>query len=105
MIYAQTTKQWLKDLIYIEMLARTGKCILWKNLRCVIYNDKMEFDANVKSHAENGKASVDQNYRKTQWGVVTIIEGVTTFLNYLLSYTQTSITYWNEVPLRRLSHR
>ena len=71
MIYAQTTKQWLKDLIYIEMLARTGKCILWKNLRCVIYNDKMEFDANVKSHAENGKASVDQNYRKTQWGVVT----------------------------------
>lgn len=33
LIYNTTTKMWLKDLLYLDMLARTAKCILWKNLR------------------------------------------------------------------------
>lgn len=33
LIYNTTTKMWLKDLVYLDMLARTAKCILWKNLR------------------------------------------------------------------------
>ena len=33
MLYKATTKMWLKDLLYVDMLARTAKCILWKNFR------------------------------------------------------------------------
>lgn len=63
MLYNLTSKQWLKDLLYVEMFARAGKCILWKNLRCLIYNDKAEFDANVRSHGSNVTEGLDSNFR------------------------------------------
>ena len=68
-LYNLTSKQWLKDLLYVEMFARAGKCILWKNLRCLVYNDKLEFDANVHNHGANIAEGLNTNFRG-RWGVV-----------------------------------
>lgn len=65
LLYNLTSKQWLKDLLYVEMFARAGKCILWKNLRCLIYNDKLEFDANVHTYGANVAEGLNTNYRES----------------------------------------
>ena len=49
----------------MEMFARAGKCILWKNLRCLIYNDKLEFDANVHTYGANVAEGLNTNYRES----------------------------------------
>ena len=63
MIYNLTSMEWLKNLLYVDMLGRTAKCILWKNLRCLVYGEKREIDENVYS-SEDKQASMIENYSK-----------------------------------------
>ena len=42
LIYLNATREWLRNLLYIEMFARSAKCILYKNLRVVAYKERAD---------------------------------------------------------------
>lgn len=92
LMYVLTTSTWLRKLLYIEMIARAAKCILWKNLRCIIYNEKTEMENRVKSGADK-KEALNNMYEMVHSSIIT---NIATFLNYTLSYNQDSQTFWTE---------
>lgn len=47
LMYNCATQEWLRQLLYVDMLARTIKNIFWKHLRCLIYQEKPQADVTL----------------------------------------------------------
>ena len=89
-IYLNATSAWLKNLIYVEMVARTIKCSLWKNLRCIVYNSLEELNASLQSGANDSEI-----FTSFYQHVISIMkDNIVNFLNYILSNTIESQQYW-----------
>ena len=53
LMYNCATQEWLRQLLYVDMLARTIKNIFWKHLRCLIYQEKPQADATLIESQSN----------------------------------------------------
>lgn len=53
LMYNCATQEWLRQLLYVDMLARTIKNIFWKHLRCLIYQEKPQADVTLTDSQSN----------------------------------------------------
>ena len=89
-IYLSATTEWLRNLIYVEMIARSCKCILYKNLRLTVYQERAALKANIQA-ASNKTMSLNINYESIKEKLLLTI---VSFLNYVFGNSVESQNHW-----------
>lgn len=95
-LYQMVNAPWLANLLFIEMIARTAKCLLWKNQRCVVYERIPELE-NLSSVEElmNAFEKIKQY----------LMDNVLAFLNTIFCANPESQDYWSNTLLPLLCNK